>query len=83
MIKIRKENLTLVYGNYKNLLPDDDIFCYRRWNDEHEFITSLNFSEGEVKVSAEHVQQGELIINNYDKDNREVMYSWQAKLYKI
>ena len=46
ILKIRKENPTLIYGNYVSINNEDSqIYAYRRWDEEHEFLILLNMSD--------------------------------------
>ena len=50
MIKIRKENRTLIYGKYKLLLEDDDkTYAYTRTLNNEKYIIITNMSEENVK----------------------------------
>ncbi|MGK7388840.1 MAG: alpha-glucosidase [Candidatus Cyclobacteriaceae bacterium M2_1C_046] len=85
VIKFRKENLTFVYGDYEDLLPDDDnLFFYRRWDDNNEFAVILNFSSEMVDIKGQNVNNWQLLLNNYyDTNENEQLRPWEAKIFKI
>ncbi len=49
IITFRKKHLVLVYGDYESLDNENpQIFAYRRWNDNEEFVIIHNFSDTTV-----------------------------------
>jgi len=84
MIAFRKANKTLVYGDYQSIQNEHpQIYAYRRWDEENEFLVVLNFSEKHVDF--EVIITGlELIIYNYDDSTEDLlMRPWEAKLFRI
>ncbi len=65
MIQVRKDNLTLVYGEYQDLAPDHDkIYVYKRWDKDAQYLVIHNFSDNETQFQHDiNVQQ--VLINNY------------------
>ena len=54
MIKIRKENKTLIYGEYELILEEDDkIYAYTRTLNNEKYIIITNISEENVKFNYE------------------------------
>ena len=46
MIAFRKAHLTLVHGDFEDLLPEHpQLYCYRRWDEEASFLMVHNFSD--------------------------------------
>ncbi len=91
LIKLRKENLALVYGDYKLILPDDEqVYAYiRSWKDR-SILISLNFSAQEIEVDYPPEiknSSGEMIMGNYDKENirseKEYLHPYEARLYRL
>ena len=51
MVKLRKQELLLVYGQYELLLPDHtDAYVYTRELDDSKCLVMLNFSESETTI---------------------------------
>jgi len=84
MIQFRKDNPTLVYGDYESLQNDHDkIYAYRRWDDVNEFLVVLNFSDHEVDFDP-IITGLELLIYNYtDATEDFLMRPWEAKIFRI
>ena len=93
LTEIRKQNFTLIYGDYEQYLPGDKrLFIYRRSLDKECFLIILNFSRDEVDVSrdvlfnANEFENSEVIISNYlvpeDGFKREIR-PFESRVYKI
>lgn len=85
MILLRKENHTLIYGDYRCVNPEDkQLYCYERWDREARFFIVLNMSDENATFSQLKSASHELVIGNYSKinDNHELR-PWEAKLFKI
>ena len=72
LIKLRHQYKIIVYGEYLQLMPEDEnIFLYeRRMGDERLFV-ALNFSEAEQKVEVPDIYLTSAtipLIGNYDQD---------------
>ena len=67
MVKLRKDNLTLVYGEYKLLLSDHpDVYCYTRTLDNETILVLLSFTDKQVKISLpQSLGDNRVLINNY------------------
>jgi oligo-1,6-glucosidase len=84
MVQFRKNNPTLVYGDYESLQNDHpQVYAYRRWDNEAAFLILLNFSD-----QPQHFERQfgalELLVNNYDyKDSSLRLRPWEAKVFKI
>lgn len=84
MITFRKKHLTLVYGDYESIENEHpQIYAYRRWDEENEFLVVLNFSN--ETVDFEPIITGlELLIYNYDDSTEDLlMRPWEAKLFRV
>ena len=69
LIKLRKENEIIVYGNYELLLPEDEnIFAYVRSLDGKKLLTVCNFSKSEQKFDFQGYENAEVLISNYNRD---------------
>ena len=72
LIRLRKENEIIVYGNYELLLPEDEnIFAYVRSLDGKKLLTVCNFSKSEQKFDFQGYENAEVLISNYNRDVRE------------
>ena len=85
LIKLRKENSTLVYGKYEDLDPmHTKIFSYKRWDDNDVFIIHLNFSNCSVKINSNEIKDYKLVISNYTfAKKRYNLNPWEARIYKL
>ena len=89
MVTFRKDNLLLVYGNYKIIQEEHQtIYAYSRTLDDEQMTILLNFSESESSIRLPNFDQGkEVLINNYnefsvDKDTITLM-PYQAVVLKF
>jgi len=91
MIKIRKENQSLIYGDYKLILENDEkIFAYERVLENEKFLVICNLSNDEVNYEYEKLilKYNNLMICNYKVNTHEDLTKlnlkpWEARLYKI
>lgn len=69
LIRLRKENLVIVYGDYVPLLEQDrNIYAYLRCLQEEKLLVLLNFSNNTVKCELPDkikYMDKELLISNY------------------
>ena len=74
MVKLRKDNPVLVYGQYQILQEShSEIYAYTRTLDQQQVLVLLNFSKKQATITLEETTKtGTLLINNYDRlDARE------------
>ena len=72
LIRLRKENEIIVYGNYELLLPEDEnIFAYKRTLDNKKLLVVCNFSKSEQKFDFSGYENAKVLISNYNRDARE------------
>ncbi len=85
LIKLRKENSTLVYGKYEDLGPmHTKIFSYKRWDENDVFIIHLNFSNCSVKINSNEIKDYKLVISNYIFAKKSYnLNPWEARIYKL
>ena len=85
LIKLRKENSTLVYGKYEDLDPmHTKIFSYKRWDENDVFIIHLNFSICSVKINSNEIKDYKLVISNYTFTKKSYnLNPWEARIYKL
>ena len=72
LIRLRKENEIIVYGNYELLLlEDENIFAYVRTLDNQKLLVVCNFSKTEQKFDFSGYENAKILISNYKRDVRE------------
>ena len=72
LIRLRKENEIIVYGNYELLLlEDENIFAYIRTLDNQKLLVVCNFSKSEQKFDFSGYENAKILISNYKRDVRE------------
>ena len=91
MIKIRKSNKALIYGEYKLILEDDkNIYAYKRVLGSDEFIIITNMSNEKVmynykdiKLNYENLVIANLKVKNHETTNSIELKPWECRMYKI
>lgn len=72
LIRLRKENEIIVYGNYELLLPEDEnIFAYTRTLGNQKLLVVCNFSKSEQRFDFSGYENAKVLISNYNRDVRE------------
>lgn len=80
MTALRRKYPALVYGAYRDLLPDHPrVFAYTRQADDEKLLVALNFSTDEVAVD---LPSGTRIIGNYS-DEVPALRGWEARVYRL
>jgi oligo-1,6-glucosidase len=80
MIALRRRHPALVYGAYRDRLPDHpQVFAYTREIDDEKWLVMLNFSVDEVAVD---LPSGTRIAGNYS-DEAPVLRGWEARVCKF
>lgn len=90
LTSMRKKHPVMVYGDYKQMLEDDEnLIVYRRHYDEETWIVICNFYEKDLDMP-EAVQEildhekGTLLLGNYadvTMDNRNNIRPYEARIY--
>ena len=91
MIKIRKENRTLIYGKYKLVLEYDyKIYAYTRTLKNEKYIIITNISEENVNFNydEDQLKYENLLLSNYKVDEHKdiaelILRPYEARLYKL
>ncbi|MEG2984065.1 MAG: alpha-glucosidase [Peptostreptococcaceae bacterium] len=91
MIKARKSNEALIYGEYKLVLETDEkIYAYKRILENDEFLVITNISNDSVIYNYENLQlkYDNLIISNLKVEkhaliNKFELKPWECRMYKI
>lgn len=83
MIAFRKANTTLVYGDFVDLLPEHpQLYCYRRWDKEANFLLVHNFSDTPTsweKPSGNY----EFVFGNYSNEKQALLAPWESRIYRL
>ena len=84
IIRIRKNNLTLIYGDFLDLEPDNEkLYIYKRWDKQKTFVVILNFSDEKILCDLNDLSSMILVIGNYKKSVYDgFMDPWEARVYK-
>ena len=89
MVELRRKTLAFVYGDYKDLDPQNPkIFAYTRTLGDEKYLVVLNFSESVVSYNIPAgIKAGQLVISNLGKpaDRGETLHlkAWEARVYKL
>lgn len=92
LIRLRKENLTIVYGNYIPILEDHQkIYSYLRCLDNDRLLIILNFSSDNTLFELPETitcQNKELLIANYNPDETQeleglILRPYEARVYRL
>ena len=90
MIQIRKHTKTLVYGEYLDLLPEDEsLFVYTRSMNEEQYLVVLNFDDENQTFKTELLNsQSQSILSNYGhikvaEDLTVQLRPWEACLLRV
>lgn len=89
MVKLRKENDLLIYGDYKILQAEHpEIYAYTRELNNNKMLVLLNFTDHNSNIELPEIKMiNEVLINNYKtfvvKDNTIQLKPYQAILFKL
>ena len=83
LIDIRKHNDTIIYGDYKLLLPEDkNVFAYRRELNGDKIVVVCNFYNKEVNLNFnEDFNNVDILLSKY-KDSSIVMRDLKLRPYE-
>ncbi len=87
LVKLRKENLVLVYGKYTLLDKDNTkVYAYTRELDGKKMLIVLNFTStiAEIKTGYD-LSVAKLVLSNYEKSesDKSKLLPYQAVIYQI
>lgn len=87
LIELRKQNEVMVYGDYKDLLPDDEhLYVYTRSYNDVTWLIVLNHGDEQQTFTFDGFANRELILSNYQNDfdtNEEILLPHEARIYEI
>ena len=83
LIDIRKHNDTIIYGDYKLLLPEDkNVFAYSRELNGDKIVVVCNFYNKEINLNfKEDFNNVEILLSNY-KDSNILMKDLKLRPYE-
>ena len=83
MISFRKKYPCLVYGSFKDLLPEHDkLFFYERIFNQEQFLVIHNFNNSYTRWKNENSQYVK-IKSNYKSSSQEELSPWESRIYKL
>ena len=92
IIRLRKENLIMIYGDYQLILEDDEhIYSYLRTLNQERLLIILNFFSSQIAFNLPKniiYQEKELLISNYNVEEKEdikriYLQPYEARVYKL
>ena len=90
LIKLRKENPVLIYGNYDIVLEKhDQVYAYTRTLDDEKLLIMTNLFAKEAEVSLpKKMKLGSLLLSNYDvgtseTDSKLSLQAYEARVYRL
>ena len=91
LIKIRKENLSLIYGRYDMILEEDEkIYAYTRTLDNDKYVVIVNLSDEEALYKYDDLDliYENLMLANYKVREHGILKEvvlkpYEARLYKV
>jgi oligo-1,6-glucosidase len=64
IIRVRKENKVLVYGDFKDLLVTKRVFIYERYDEKSKLIIAINISNKPQNINF----TGKIVLSNYKRE---------------
>ncbi|HBF39737.1 MAG TPA: glucohydrolase, partial [Firmicutes bacterium] len=87
LIRLRKENPVIIYGDYQPLLEEHpQIMAYRRRFADQELVILLNFNPAVTEIPGEIVLTGKpILIGNYpaDRHSASLLRPYEARVYRV
>lgn len=88
LIQLRKENDLIVYGEYKELLPDDkQLYVYERTYNEETWLIVVNFYKKATSYKDSQKRLASIVISNYTDSSENLLNlklrSFEAIVFKI
>ncbi|GFR36315.1 glycoside hydrolase family 13 protein [Thermobrachium celere] len=90
LIELRKNNLTLVYGDFIEINREhEEIYSYIRKGEDDAFLVIVNFFDGTPTFNLPEdvkIKEAELVLSNYKCDDKNVdgitLKPYEARIYK-
>lgn len=86
IIKLRKENPIVVYGDYTLVdKEDEDVYAYKRSLEGEELLVICNFSDKTIERKYKSLENGnvQLLVGNYPEDMGAKLRPYESKVYLI
>lgn len=86
VVRVRKDNLALVYGKYTLLDPENpDVYAYTREGYGAKMLILLNFrTRPATAVTGVDLTKAHLILDNYgDKPTSDTLRPYEARIYQL
>jgi oligo-1,6-glucosidase len=86
IVRLRKDNLVLVYGNYALLDKDNpDVYAYTRELNDKRMLVLLNFKAGPASVKTGiDLSKARLVLGNYSKPSGDgTLQPYEAVIYEL
>ena len=89
MIALREHSPALIYGDYKDLDPQNrSVFAYTRTLDKEKYLVVLNFSGQPIAYALPGgLKAGALAVSNLPATEQNVstlnLKGWEARVYKL
>ena len=83
VIAFRKDNPTLIYGDFKDVYPKHTkLFGYLRWDSKTTFLIIHNFSDHNLNWDNPE-KTSVLVFGNYINPNENELAPWESRIYRI
>lgn len=73
LLKIRKEHRCIAYGGYELMLPEDEqIYAYRRWDENETLLVFCNFTDQTAQVEKwnwDDMENASVLLSNMGTDS--------------
>lgn len=89
LIKVRKENEGLIYGDYKLILPDHkEIYAYERSYNDEKYLVVVNLSNKKSEFEyGQELKAENMLLGNYEVEKSDarnfLMKEYECRLYKL
>jgi len=80
LIKLRKDNKGLIYGEFKKIKTNKNLFIYKRKYKDENYLIIINLSKEKMLVPIDY--EGQLLASNY-KDITDILRPYEAQIFKI
>ena len=83
VIAFRKDNPTLIYGDFKDVYPKHTkLFGYLRWDSKTTFLIIHNFSDHNLNWDNPE-KTSVLVFGNYINSDENELAPWESRIYRI
>ena len=86
LVQIRKNNLTLVYGNFEIIDAENpDIFAYTRELNGEKLLVVLNFTDKKVKLNSSfELNKSKVLLGNYSASSKDgFLNPYESVIFKL